>query len=47
MLFAGVISALPAAILFTTKEISLFKLLLFPLVWRCIVSKAIERGYFP
>ena len=47
MLLAACFSALPAIVGFTPKELSLFKLFLFPLVCRCLVTKASEIGMIP
>ena len=47
MLVAAVLSAIPAIVGFTSKELSLFKLFLFPLVCRCVVTKASELGLIP
>ena len=47
MFVAAFISAIPAIIGFSSREQQLFKLLIFPLVWRCIVSKAMDIGLLP
>ena len=47
MFVAAFLSAIPVIVGFSSREQSLFKLLIFPLVWRCIVSKAMDLGLLP
>ena len=42
---AAMISALPALIGFSSQEIRLIKLMMFPLVFRCIGTKLFEKGF--
>ena len=44
VLLAALVSAIPALVGFNSREISLIKLFLFPLVFRCLWGKAFEMG---
>jgi len=47
MFMAAFISAIPAIIGMTAKEQSLFKLLIYPLMYRCLFTKIFEIGLLP
>jgi hypothetical protein len=47
MFISAMISSIPAIIGFNSKEMSLFKLIIFPILWRCVVTKGLEIGVVP
>jgi hypothetical protein len=47
MLVSALISAFPCMVGLTSKEQSLLKLFIFPLVFRCLFSKAFELRLLP
>ena len=47
MAFAAFLSAIPIVVGLNKKELSLFKLLIYPLMYRCLVTKLIELGLIP
>ena len=44
---AAFLSAIPAIVGMTSKEQSLFKLLVFPLMYRCLFTKIFEKNLLP